>query len=105
MRNGKREKPLWAQITLGICISGIVLSLMELFTGIGLLAMFGMTLTKTISQPMFMPTPTEATPQKLAESDYPPSEHPSKWDYIKSAEKTCWYHKRNRTKICEPSSN
>ncbi|WP_157198161.1 hypothetical protein [Methylomonas sp. DH-1] len=50
------------------------------------------------------PTKTPVLQQKgNTDTDYPPNEHRSKWDYIKSAGKICWYHRQTRAKVCEPA--
>ncbi|WNB78046.1 hypothetical protein [Methylomonas koyamae] len=50
------------------------------------------------------PTITPALQQtRNNDTDYPPNEHPSKWDYIKNADKVYWYHKQTRAKVCEPT--
>lgn len=119
----KSNLPIWQQVTLGVVIAGTSLTAIQFardwsYTIMALNTLEAMFIPFTNELKKSEPIPRQAltyspiiynTTAPLRENgpashpDYPPNEHPSKWDYIKNADKVCWYHKQTRAKVCEPA--
>lgn len=120
-----RRWPLFVQITLGIILALAIVTIANIGLTITMINSLSNTVnefltplegttkaaepikkaTKLIYSPLDTQRytqPLKITPKSTEnfDDDYPPEEHPSKWDYIESHSKKCWFHKTTRDKVC-----
>lgn len=119
----KKRWPLFIHVTIGIVLAFSIVAVVNIGIIVALAKSFTKSVTEFLtpldykaqksipvqqlknwhSSPLNISIPQPIQLPNIAENkqnDYPPEDHPSKWDYIESANKKCWFHKTTREKIC-----